>query len=339
MLVPLSWLKEYLDFNLSPEKIAEVLTLAGLEVDKIDKTSLGFSHVFVGKVLKTVPHPEADRLKVATVTDGSQEYQIVCGAPNCREGLVTALAKVGAELTDAEGKVFKIKKSKLRGVDSEGMLCGEDELGLTSDSSGIIELNQDTPLGTDLFDLFGEVIFEIALTPNLGHCMSIQGIARELSVLLNIPMKSPLKPLVTENLPQPIEDFLQVTINSPDDCFRYSCRYLENVEIKPSPLWLQKKLEAAGLRPINNIVDVTNYVLLEYGQPLHAFDYDTLEGQELFITECARPTSLTTLDHVERVAPAGTLLITDTEKPLAIAGIMGGLSSAVTENTTRIVIE
>jgi len=338
MLVPLSWLKEYLDLSINAEKIAEVLTFAGLEVDRIEKSSLGFTGVIVAKVLKTAPHPEAERLKIATVTDGTNQYQIVCGAPNCRENLITALAKVGAQLTDNDGQNFKIKKSKLRGVESEGMLCSEQELGLSNEGSGIIELAQDIPLGVDLFDIFGDTLFDISLTPNLGHCMSIQGIARELSTLLNIGLKSS-KPLVSENLTSPIHEIIQVSIDSPDACLHYSCRYIENIEIKPSPLWLQKRLEACGISSINNVVDVTNYILLEYGQPLHAFDFDKIQGGELIITEFAEESSLTTLDGIKRKLPKGSLVIADKEKVLAIAGIMGGASSAITENTTRVLLE
>lgn len=338
MLVPLSWLKEYLDLSISPEKIAEVLTFAGLEVDRVEKNSLGFTGVVVAKVLQAKPHPEAERLRIATVSDGTHEYQIVCGASNCRENLVTALAKVGAQLTDGDGRNFKIKKSKLRGVESEGMLCSSQELGLSSEDSGIIELSQDLPLGIDLFEIFGDTIFDISLTPNLGHCMSIQGIARELSTLLNIPLKSS-KPLVSENPNCSIHDIIQVSIDSPDACLQYSCRYIENIEIKPSPEWLKNRLEACGVRSINNIVDITNYILLEYGQPLHAFDFDKVAGGELIITEFAEDSSLTTLDLIERKLPKGSLVITDNEKILAVAGIMGGLSSSITENTTRILVE
>jgi phenylalanyl-tRNA synthetase beta chain len=338
MLVPFSWLKEYLDISISAEKLAEVLTFAGLEVDRVEKSPLGFTGVVVVKVVQTTPHPEAERLRVARVTDGTHEYQIVCGASNCRENLITALAKVGAQLTDGDGQNFKIKKSKLRGIESEGMLCSSQELGLADEDSGIIELQTDLPLGTDLFELFGDTLFDITLTPNLGHCMSIQGIARELSTLLNVPLKSS-KPLVSENADCSIHDLLNVSIDSPAACLHYSCRYIENIEIKPSPQWLQKRLETCGIRSINNIVDITNYILLEYGQPLHAFDFDKIEGGELIITEFAEDSSLTTLDLIERKLPKGSLVITDTKKILAIAGIMGGLSSAITENTTRILVE
>jgi phenylalanyl-tRNA synthetase beta chain len=343
MLVPLSWLKDYLHFPedllLSPESLSEVLTLAGLEVEGIKTSSLGFNGVVVAKVLKTEPHPQAERLKVATVTDGKDTYQVVCGGPNCREGLVTALAKVGAQLTDRKGEVIKIKKSKLRGVDSEGMLCAEEELGLPQKIEGmIIEFEDTLPLGKNLLELFGDSIFEISLTPNLGHCMSIRGIARELSTLLNLKMVSS-KFSLNEKKELSVTGKIKVSIENPEQCLRYSCRYLENIEVKPSPEWLKNRLEACGLRSINNIVDATNYVLLEYGQPLHAFDYDKIEGEQIIVKCCETSLPFITLDAVERSLPSGALVICDEEKPLAIAGIMGGLHSSITSTTTRILLE
>lgn len=343
MLVPLSWLKDHLeitsDIDFSPQKLSEVLTLAGLEVDKVESLSLGFSGIIVAKVLKTEPHPQAERLKVATVTDGKEQYQVVCGGPNCREGLITAFAKVGAHLTDEKGEIFKIKKSKLRGVDSDGMLCSEKELGFTNESDGgIIEFKETFPIGKDLLELFGDTIFEISLTPNLGHCMSIRGIARELSALLNLKMAFS-KISLNEKPGLHTSDKIKVSVEAPEKCFRYSCRYIENIEVKDSPNWLKQRLEACGMRSINNVVDVTNYILLEYGQPLHAFDYDKIEGDQLLIKSSEEPTSLVTLDTIERTIPLGTLLICDEAKPLAIAGIMGGLDSSVTPTTTRILLE
>jgi len=341
MLVPLSWLKDFLEIpaHVTPQKIAEALTLAGLEVDKVEHASLGFEGVVIGKVLKAEAHPEADRLRVATVTDGTQTYQVVCGAPNCRAGLVTAFARIGAHLTEENGETFKIKKSKLRGVESEGMLCSEKELGFNLEShEGIIELQESLTPGTPLQEIFGDTLFEISLTPNLGHCMSIWGIARELSTLLQVKLKHP--PLSLREDPSlHTSTFLSLDVEDRDHCLRYCCRYIENIEVKDSPVWLKKRLEACGLRSINNVVDVTNYILLEYGQPLHAFDYDTLEGSELKVLVSKEDLPLTTLDQIERKVPQGTLLICDAEKPVAIAGVMGGLYSAVTPTTTRVVLE
>ena len=189
MKIPLSWLKEYLPLELSAEKIAETLTLAGLEVEKIEKSSFSFTNVVVAKVVSVAPHPNADKLCVATVFDGHEEFQIVCGAPNCRAGMKTALARIGATLKDETGKVWNIKKSKLRDVESFGMLCSETELGLSANDSGIMDLPQELVEGTDLASLYDETTLDISLTPNLGHCMSVLGIARELAAVLNIPLK------------------------------------------------------------------------------------------------------------------------------------------------------
>lgn len=343
MLIPYSLLKQHLELSpeqerdFVPEKIAEVLTLAGLEVDKVEKTALGFSGVVVAKVLEAHQHPEAEKLKVAKVTDGHSTYQIVCGASNCRAGLTTALAKVGAQLTEASGSTFKIKKSKLRGIDSEGMLCSMDELGLSGYQEGIMELESSLPLGTSLEDLYGDTIFEISLTPNLGHCLSIRGIARELSSLMGLK----LAPIKTSIAPGSFStsDKVFLTVEDPNKCYSYYCRYVENVEVKPSPQWLKESLEACGLRSINNIVDVTNYVMISLGQPLHAFDYDKINEGQILVRSFPHPITLTTLDDISREVPADSLLICDNEKPLALAGIMGGASSSITETTTRLVIE
>lgn len=343
MLVPFSWLKQHLELtpeqeaSLSPEKIADVLTLAGLEVDKVEKTALGFSGVVVAKVLEASQHPEAEKLRVAKVTDGTSTYQIVCGAPNCRAGLVTALATIGAQLTQPSGDTFKIKKSKLRGIDSEGMLCASDELGLGGDQQGILELDAQLTLGTSLEDLYGDTIFEISLTPNLGHCLSIRGIARELCALMGLKL-SFSKPVISAGSII-TSDKISVTIDDASACYSYYCRYLENVKVEPSPSWLKERLESCGLRSINNIVDVTNYVMLSLGQPLHAFDYDTIEGQEIVVKSCEEPLQLRLLDETERTIPARALLICDSVKPLALAGIMGCHNSAITETTTRLLLE
>ncbi len=343
MLVPYSFLKQHLELSseqerdFHPEKIADVLTLAGLEVDKVEKTPLGFSGVVVAKVLEASQHPEAEKLRVAKVTDGEHTYQIVCGAPNCRAGLITALAKIGAQLTEASGSTFKIKKSKLRGIESEGMLCSSDELGLSNFQEGIIELDASLPLGTPLDKLYGDVIFEISLTPNLGHCLSIRGIARELSALMGLKL-SFLKPTIHPSSFS-TRDKISVAIEDQHKCYSYFCRYLENVQVGPSPSWLKEKLAACGLRSINNIVDVTNYVMVSLGQPLHAFDYDRLEGGEICIKSLSSPIEMKLLDGTERHVPADALLICDTQKPLAIAGIMGAESSSITETTTRILLE
>ena len=208
MKVPLSWLKEYVDLPFSPSLLAETLTLAGLEVDQVTSSSLSFKGVIVAKVLETAPHPNADRLKVAKVFDGKEEHQVVCGAPNCREGLITAFAQLGANLTDSEGKAWKIKKSKIRDVESCGMLCSADELGLPSKEDGILEFPASFILGTDLSTLYSDTLFDLSLTPNLGHCMSIYGIARELSSLLKTPLKKVKSSFQEPSTPSSLRVFL-----------------------------------------------------------------------------------------------------------------------------------
>lgn len=338
MKVPLSWLKEYLTLNLSPDEIAEVLTLGGLEIEKIERTGSQFSGVVVCKVISCERHPNADKLQVAKVFDGTDVFQIVCGAPNCREGIKTALARIGAALTDESGKAHPIKKSKLRGVESFGMLCSSQELGLSSESEGIIELPQDLVEGTDLSALYSDVIFDISLTPNLGHCMSILGIARELAALLDLELKASY-PQPKEDASSNIHQMLQVSIQDKAQCLRYACRLVKNVKVAPSPDWLRTRLESCGIRSLNNIVDIGNYVMLEYGQPLHLFDFNAIEGGKILVSQEPPSPSLTSLDEKSREIPNGVLMICDAKKPLAFAGVMGGLSSAISDSTQDVLIE
>lgn len=333
MKVPIAWLKEFVPCDLSPQQIADKLTLLGLEVEGIIDTPLTFSGVVVGHVLEANPHPNADRLRVATVTDGKDNYQVVCGASNCRIGITVAFAKVGASLQDSEGKAWKIKKSKIRDVESHGMLCSEKELGLQETIDGIVELPATWELGKDLTAFYSNPILDVALTANLGHCASILGIARELAASLGVKVKRP-----SSSVREEISTHISLKIENPDLCPRYACRLVENVQVGPSPDWLQKKLIACGLRPINNVVDIANYVMWEVGQPLHIFDADMVE-KEIIVTASSPYTTLTTLDEKTRELPPHTLLICDNRKPLAIAGIMGELSSAATEKTKRILIE
>lgn len=338
MKVPLSWLKQFLDISLTPKKIAETLTMLGLEVEKIEEPSFAFTGIIVGKVINASQHPNADRLRIATVSDGTQEYQVVCGAPNCREGILVAFAPIGASLTDAEGKIWKIKKSKLRDVESFGMLCSGAELKLGKESDGIIELPKEWTVGTDLTSYYSDPVFEIALTPNLGHALSVLGIARELGAALNLKAQLPQVKL-QEDISQTIHQIIQVSVKDPTLCPRYACRMIKNITVGPSPKWVIDKLEASGLRSVNNVVDIANYVMLELGQPMHIFDADKIAGQKIVVSSSNEPVTLVTLDNKAREIPLHTLLISDEEKPLAIAGIMGGLNSAATETTKNIIIE
>ncbi|MBX9923344.1 MAG: phenylalanine--tRNA ligase subunit beta [Rhabdochlamydiaceae bacterium] len=335
MKVPLSWLKEYVPLSFSPEQIAEALTLAGLEVDEIHTPSFSFEGVVIAKVLETTAHPNADRLKIAKVFDGEEEHQVVCGAANCRPGLITAFAKLGATLKDQDGKPWKIKKSKIREVESFGMLCAADELGLSIPGEGILELPADSPLGMDITNLYADTVFDITLTPNLGHCMSIYGIARELSALF----EQPLKKIISEGKEPTETPSFSVEIEDNKHCLQYSCRLIKNIQVGPSPAFLVQKLQTVGLKSINNVVDISNYVMMLTGQPLHFFDADTIEGKKIFIRATSAKTNITTLDSTERELPEGALVISDTKNILAVAGVIGSLSSSVQDTTKNILIE
>ena len=329
MKFPLSWIQEWVDVSdLSPAEIAEALTRGGIEVDSFAPAPLSFTGVCVAKVVDAKPHPEADHLRVATVFDGKDTFQVVCGASNCRKDLVTAFAKVGAKLGD-----IKIKKAKLRGVESQGMLCAADELELPGDSSGIMEL--DEKVGIDLAEVYGDVIFEVSLTPNLGHCTSIMGIARELCALFERSMNEPVSAIKETGTSTGVA----LSVGNGDKCGRYAYRIIEGVKVSPSPAWLVERLEACGVRSVNNIVDVTNYVMLERGQPLHAFDLSKIENEEIRVRSDLGAVEMETLDGEKRKVPAGALLICDGKRPIAVAGVMGGANLEVSASTTSILIE
>lgn len=336
MHIPLSWLKESIDIDLSPEEIANLLTLAGLEVDGIKKVSLSATGVVVAKIIESEKHPEADQLSIAKVTDGKEVYQVVCGAPNCRAGIKVALAKIDATLID-DGKSFKIKKAKLRGVESFGMLCSAKELGISEESDGILELGEDLVEGTDLSCLYEDIIFEISLTPNLGHCSSVLGIARELSAATNIPLK-PIKIEVHEDEKRLASSLIEVKVSNTTDCPKYACRVMTDVTVGNSPDWLKKRLAACGIRSINNIVDVTNYVMLELGHPLHAFDKDRL-GSQIIVKNPNKGETFVTLDGKTRILEDSDIVISSANEALALAGIMGGQNSEVHDATKNIVLE
>lgn len=335
MKIPLSLIRSYLPLEESPDRLAETLTLLGIEVDAIENRTPHFSGVVAAEVRSTSPHYQADKLRIARVFDGEKEWQVVCGAPNCRAGIVTAFAKPQALLYDEEGHERRITETKIRGVDSHGMLCSPFELGLPGSHEGIMELPEDFLPGEDLSRKLWDPVFELSLTPNLGHCMSALGIARELSAALHKPLLDSKSCLQESDRNNPF----QAAILAPDLCPRYSCRFIENVHIGPSPFWLQQTLLASGLRPINNAVDATNYILLKTGQPLHAFDASKIAQKKLLVQTLDHPIALKGLDSVQYEVPANTLLICDPEKPLALAGVLGGVSSAVTESTRSIVLE
>ncbi|MEM7175214.1 MAG: phenylalanine--tRNA ligase subunit beta [Chlamydiota bacterium] len=336
MRLLLSWLKDYLDPKLSVEKLAERLTLIGLEVDAIYPTPLSFAHVIVAEVRDVSPHPNADQLKIAEVFDGTQCLPIVCGDPRCRSGMKTALAQIGASLTDEKGKRYTIKKTKLRGIHSHGMLCSEKELGLSEKGNGIMSITSDIPAGTPLETLYSDTVFDISLTPNLGHCMSVLGIARELSALLDCPLTPSFS--ISEDA-APIDKAVQIDFLEPENTLSYHCRLICDCRVGPSPDWLQKRLEYAGLRSVNNIVDVTNYIMLDLGLPLHAFDYDRLKEPTISVRSAPSSFSLDLIDGKTHSIPAGTLIVYAGNDPIAVAGVMGSAHSEVGEKSRHILLE
>ncbi len=335
MRLPLSLLKEFIDISLSPREIADALTLLGLEVDGILHPTPPFKGVVVGEVLSVEPHPNAEKLRIAEVGDGIGVHQVVCGASNCRAGIKTAFARVGASLSDAGGKPFVIKAAKLRGVESFGMLCAVDELLGGEEAPGILELPLDLEPGLDLLNILWDPVFELSLTPNLGYCLSARGVARELSASLNIP----LKPVKAKERPAKSAGSVRLLVESSELCPRYIGQMLRQVTIAESPFWLAETLKAAGIRPINNAVDITNYILLKWGQPMHAFDADLLEGNLIEVKAAKEPFSFLCLDQIEHEVPKGSLLICDAKKPVALAGVMGGANSAVSEKTRNVFLE
>lgn len=334
MKIPLSWLNDYIDLPFSLEDIAKTLTLAGIEVDAVETTAISFQGVIVAEVVETLPHPNADRLKIAKVFDGKQTLQVVCGASNCRPGIKVAFAEIGASLQDEKGP-WKIKKGKIRDVESFGMLCSTDELGLSQERApGVLELPSDTPLGIQVSSLYSDTVFSLSLTPNLGHCMSVLGVARELSAFFNIPLKS-----CEVNTPKTSLPNVQVTVENKDLCPYYSSQLVQSVRVGPTPDLIKKRLELAGIHSINNVVDISNYVMLATGQPLHFFDFDQIAEHKLIVSPCTSDTTIKTLDGVERIIPSGALLIKDPEKILAIAGVLGACNAQITEQTQNILIE
>ncbi|MDP3182213.1 MAG: phenylalanine--tRNA ligase subunit beta [Desulfobaccales bacterium] len=336
MRLSLNWLKDFVDLTVEAAVLADRLTMAGLEVEAVEAVVPEFSGVVVGKVTRVEPHPQADRLQVAEVADGARTYKVVCGAPNVAPGRLYPFAPPGATLSQDR----KVKAAKLRGVVSEGMLLAEDELGLSADHTGLMEIPQDIPLGRDVAAALNlaDTVLEVAVTPNRPDCLSVLGLAREVAALIRQPLRHP-EVLVSPD-PEPASQRAKITILDPIGCPRYAARLLVDLTVGPSPFWLRRRLQLAGLRAINNLVDVTNYVLLEFGQPLHAFDFERLQGGEIVVR---RPhggeRAFVTLDGQERPLDGETLLICDAAQPVALAGIMGGLESEVTGATRQVLIE
>ncbi|WP_283786856.1 phenylalanine--tRNA ligase subunit beta [Bermanella sp. WJH001] len=332
-----SWLREWVNPSLKTDELVAQVTMAGLEVDAVDPVAGEFSGIVVAQVVKREQHPDADKLSLCQVTDGTDTFQIVCGAANVREGLKVPMAKIGAVLPTPDGKGFKIKKAKLRGVESHGMLCAEAEMGMAEQSDGLMELAHDAPVGQDIREYLNldDAIIEVDLTPNRADCLSVKGLAREVGTLNNVDVK----PLNIEVMAAQINDTLPVTLSAPQACPKYVGRVVKGVDVTATtPLWMIEKLRRSGIRSIDPIVDVTNYVLLELGQPMHAFDLAKVDGG-INVRMAADKEKLTLLDCQEIELTSDTLVIADDSKALAIAGVMGGEHSGVNTETKDVFLE
>jgi phenylalanyl-tRNA synthetase beta chain len=335
MKVTYNWLKEFVDFDLSPEALADVLTMLGLEVEGMEKQGGGMDDVVVARVEEKRQHPNADKLSLCRVNNGSEVLDVVCGAQNFQQGDTVALAQIGATLPGD----FKIKRSRIRGEESCGMLCSEKELGLAEESAGIMVLPQGLTLGTPLFEALGlkDTLLEIGLTPNRADCLSVAGIAREIAAKLGTSVHYP-DTAIAEGT-EAAAATISVTVKDADLCPRYAARYISGCRIAPSPEWLVNRLKAVGMRSISNVVDVTNLVMMELGHPLHAFDCDRLEGRRIVVRRAGEGELFTTLDDQQRMLSADDLVICDGSRPVALAGVMGGLNSEIADSTTNILLE
>ena len=361
MKLPLSWLAEFVTLEADVDELCRRLTLAGLEVESVERAAPGFSDVFVARVLKVERHPNADRLNLCDVDAGAVgRFSVVCGAPNVRAGMTAPFARLGARLIGSGhgsggrratslADAPPLEAAVIRGVRSEGMLCSERELGFSDDHAGIVALPDDAPLGVELASYLrsDDAVLDIAITPNRGDCLSILGLAREVAALFGLKLKQPAvkAAMLKARGSQAAEPPLAVEILAPELCPHYAGLPIGGVKIGPSPLWMRRRLEQCGMRALNNVVDATNYVMLELGQPLHAFDSAQIAARRIVVRRAdqapggALDREFVTLDNVRRTLEPADLLIADPEKPLAIAGIMGGLNSEVGAATTDLVLE
>jgi len=338
MKISLNWLRDYVEITIPVKELAERLTMAGLEVKGIQTMGGTWDNVVIGEVIALNPHPNADRLKLATVDLGTEQVSTVCGAPNIGLGQRVTFARIGARLIDPHtGEAIVLEPTEIRGVASEGMVCSEKELGISDSHEGILVLSPEAPIGTPLGAYLGDVIFDLDVTPNRPDCLSVIGIAREIAALTDEPLR--LFPIHYEELEDSIDSFAAVDIADSDLCPRYCASLITGIKLASSPSWLQQRLNSCGMRPINNVVDVTNYVMLEYGQPLHAFDYHKLKGRQIIVRRAGSGETITTLDGSERALTPDILVIADKEEAVAVAGIMGGLDSEVTDKTDAILLE
>ena len=337
MIISESWLREWVDSEFSTEELVARLTMAGLEVDGTATVAREFTGIVVAEVKAVDQHPDADKLKVCTVFDGENDYQVVCGAPNVSAGMKAPFASVGAVIHSDGEKPFKIKKAKLRGMESNGMLCSAEELGLEESSDGLLALPADAPVGEDVrtYLSLDDTSIELDLTPNRGDCLGMRGVAREVGVISRKDVCEPAESAVAATH----QEEFSIKISAADACPRYLGRVIRNISLDAeSPLWMQEKLRRSGLRSIDPIVDVTNYVLMELGQPMHAFDYAKLAGH-IDVRMAEESEKITLLDGKEVTMNAETLVIADAEKPVAMAGIMGGLATSVTNSTKDVFLE
>ena len=335
MKVSLNWLKDYVDIRMDWKELTHLLTMAGLEVEGAVSTGEGLEKVVVAEILSVRRHPNADRLSLVEAKTSHESFSIVCGATNIKAGQKVPLAHVGARLPNG----VEIKRSKIRGVSSEGMLCSEIELGLGKDASGIMILSPELPLGKGLGEALGltDTVLDISVTPNRPDWLCVIGVAREIAALTGQKMKVPVLSLT--NRGEEIRQKTSVTILDQDLCPRYVARMIEGVKIGPSPQWVSSRLEKVGIRSISNVVDVTNYVMMEYGQPLHAFDFAFLEEGRIVVRRAKDGEEFVTLDGVKRPLDGEMLMICDGVKPVAIAGVMGGLNSEIKDDTTTVLLE
>ena len=335
MLLSINWLNNFIQTDCPVNTIADRLTMAGIEVDNITDIGRQWDNIVTGEILEITSHPNADKLSIVKVKAAENIYSVVCGAPNIKEGQKIVLALEGALFSNG----MKIRPSKIRGQNSDGMICSEKELELGEDTNGIMVLPQKTETGILLAQALNlsDTIFDLGITPNRSDCFSIIGIAREVSAIFNIPLSIPEFELIETAIPDKKE--LSVEIKARDLCHRYTACLIDNITVRSSPLWMRRRLETCGIRPINNIVDITNYVLLEWGQPLHAFDLNTLNGGKIIVRKAEKGETFLTLDGIERIVPENVCLICDSEKPVALGGIMGGASSGISSSTSCVLLE
>ncbi|MEC9308558.1 MAG: phenylalanine--tRNA ligase subunit beta [Chloroflexota bacterium] len=332
MLVPVSWLNEYIDIDVNPNDLAHRLTMAGIEVGEVVVHG-GWDNCYVGHVLEVNKHPNADRLNLCRVTTNNQEVEIVCGAPNVAAGQNICFAQVGATLhSPRTGQKEILKPANIRGVTSQGMICSELELGIGDSHEGIIVLPEDAPIGMPLDDYLGETILDLELTPNRVDCLSILGVAHEIGAILKKPIKEPSSSYIESS--DSIGTMVSAEVSDKDLCCRYTGSVITGVAIGESPEWIKDRLSKVGVRSINNVVDITNYVMIEYNQPLHAFDLDKVQNQTIIVRRAQQGEELTTLDGVTRKLTPDNLVIADSESPIGLGGVIGGQNSEI-ENTTR----